>query len=70
MTLDPPFHVLPPEVVLKGSGSAKFSSEIRKVTFEDAPSAYKPGIPYQGKVTNEKQRPQISLTTLSTFCYQ
>ncbi|XP_046891299.1 alpha-2-macroglobulin-like isoform X2 [Hypomesus transpacificus] len=37
-------------VVLKGSGSTTFSSAIRKVTFEDAPSAYKPGIPYQGKI--------------------
>ncbi|XP_042270737.1 alpha-2-macroglobulin-like protein 1 isoform X1 [Thunnus maccoyii] len=37
-------------VILKGSGRTTFSSHIRTVTFEDAPAAYKPGIPFEGKV--------------------
>lgn len=37
-------------VILKGSGRASFSSQIRAVTFEDVPAAYKPGIPFEGKV--------------------
>ncbi|KAG7222442.1 hypothetical protein INR49_016254, partial [Caranx melampygus] len=37
-------------VVLKGSGQTSFSSSIRVVTFEDVPAAYKPGIPFEGKV--------------------
>lgn len=37
-------------VILKGSGRASFSSQIRTVTFEDVPAAYKPGIPFEGKV--------------------
>ncbi|XP_023284214.1 alpha-2-macroglobulin-like isoform X1 [Seriola lalandi dorsalis] len=37
-------------VVLKGSGRTSFSSHIRTVTFEDVPAAYKPGIPFEGKV--------------------
>lgn len=41
-------------VILKGSGQAIFSSHIRTVTFEDVPSAYKPGIPFEGKVIKKK----------------
>uniref|UniRef100_A0A7N8WY82 Alpha-2-macroglobulin-like n=1 Tax=Mastacembelus armatus TaxID=205130 RepID=A0A7N8WY82_9TELE len=41
------FH---PGVILKGSGSTRFSNVIRTVTFEDIPAAYKPGIPFEGKV--------------------
>ncbi|XP_028319635.1 alpha-2-macroglobulin-P-like [Gouania willdenowi] len=37
-------------VVLKGVGLSSFSSDIRTVTFEDVPEAYKPGIPFEGKV--------------------
>lgn len=37
-------------VVLKGVGQTSFSSQVRTVTFEDVPPAYKPGIPFQGKV--------------------
>ncbi|KAM7413699.1 hypothetical protein PAMA_020876 [Pampus argenteus] len=37
-------------VILKGSGHTSFSSLIRRVTFEDVPAAYKPGIPFEGKV--------------------
>uniref|UniRef100_A0A3B5LAP7 A2ML1 protein n=1 Tax=Xiphophorus couchianus TaxID=32473 RepID=A0A3B5LAP7_9TELE len=37
-------------VVLKGSGMASLSSQIRTVTFEDVPGAYKPGIPFEGKI--------------------
>ncbi|XP_070827272.1 alpha-2-macroglobulin-like protein 1 isoform X3 [Chaetodon trifascialis] len=37
-------------VVLKGSGRTSFSSHIRTVSFEDVPAAYKPGIPFEGKV--------------------
>lgn len=39
-----------PGVLLQGSGRTSFSSQIRTVTFEDVPSAYKPGIPFEGKV--------------------
>ncbi|XP_047450424.1 alpha-2-macroglobulin-like protein 1 isoform X2 [Mugil cephalus] len=37
-------------VILKGSGQASFSSQIRTITFEDVPEAYKPGIPFEGKI--------------------
>ncbi|XP_036391806.1 alpha-2-macroglobulin isoform X2 [Megalops cyprinoides] len=37
-------------VLLKGSGSARLSSDIVTVTFEESPQAFKPGIPYEGKV--------------------
>ncbi len=37
-------------VILKGTGRTSFSSHIRTVTFEDVPAAYKPGIPFEGKV--------------------
>ncbi|XP_053176559.1 alpha-2-macroglobulin isoform X2 [Scomber japonicus] len=37
-------------VILKGNGRTSFSSHIRTVTFEDVPPAYKPGIPFEGKV--------------------
>lgn len=37
-------------VILKGSGQTTFSSHIRTITFEDVPSAYKPGIMFEGKV--------------------
>nr|XP_057936680.1 alpha-2-macroglobulin-like protein 1 isoform X2 [Doryrhamphus excisus] len=37
-------------VILKSSGKTSFSSLIRTVTFEDVPEAYKPGIPFEGKV--------------------
>ncbi|KAM3615928.1 uncharacterized protein V6R79_009822 [Siganus canaliculatus] len=37
-------------VVLEGSGRTSFSSQIRTVTFENIPQAYKPGIPFEGKV--------------------
>uniref|UniRef100_A0A1A7Y2Z2 Alpha-2-macroglobulin-like 1 n=1 Tax=Iconisemion striatum TaxID=60296 RepID=A0A1A7Y2Z2_9TELE len=37
-------------VILKGSGSTSFTSQIRTVTFEDVPSSYKPGIPFEGKI--------------------
>uniref|UniRef100_A0A8C6L946 Alpha-2-macroglobulin-like 1 n=1 Tax=Nothobranchius furzeri TaxID=105023 RepID=A0A8C6L946_NOTFU len=44
-------HVrLYPGVTLKSSGSATFTSQIRTITFEDVPSSYKPGIPFEGKV--------------------
>lgn len=29
---------------------ASLSSQIRTITFEDVPGAYKPGIPFEGKV--------------------
>lgn len=37
-------------VTLKGSGSVRITSEIVKVTFEDTPQTYRPGIPFEGKV--------------------
>ncbi|XP_068561676.1 alpha-2-macroglobulin isoform X2 [Cebidichthys violaceus] len=37
-------------VILKGNGQTSFSNKIRMVTFEDVPAAYKPGIPFEGKV--------------------
>ncbi|KAM9853538.1 alpha-2-macroglobulin-like protein 1 [Aulostomus maculatus] len=37
-------------VILKGTGYTSFSSHIRTVVFEDVPAAYKPGIPFEGKV--------------------
>ncbi|XP_061683472.1 alpha-2-macroglobulin-like protein 1 isoform X2 [Syngnathoides biaculeatus] len=37
-------------VILKGTGRATFSAWIRTVTFEDVAQAYKPGIPFEGKV--------------------
>ncbi|XP_067087782.1 alpha-2-macroglobulin-like protein 1 [Osmerus mordax] len=37
-------------VVMKGSGSAVFTSIIRDVTFEGVPSYFKPGILFQGKI--------------------
>lgn len=43
--------IVPAGVVLKGSGSATFTRIIRQVTFEDVSDYYKPGVPYQGKVT-------------------
>ncbi|XP_069577571.1 alpha-2-macroglobulin isoform X1 [Brachyistius frenatus] len=37
-------------VVLKGNGVTSFSTRIRTITFKDVPAAYKPGIPFEGKV--------------------
>ncbi|XP_036005772.1 alpha-2-macroglobulin-like protein 1 isoform X1 [Fundulus heteroclitus] len=37
-------------VVLKGSGTASLSFQLRTITFEDVPAAYKPGIPFEGKI--------------------
>ncbi|XP_040902892.1 alpha-2-macroglobulin isoform X2 [Toxotes jaculatrix] len=37
-------------VIIKGSAQTSFNSHIRTVTFEDVPAAYKPGIPFEGKV--------------------
>ncbi|KAM9318181.1 alpha-2-macroglobulin [Pholidichthys leucotaenia] len=37
-------------VILKGYGKTGFSSSIRTCSFEDVPEAYKPGIPFEGKV--------------------
>ncbi|KAF7641777.1 hypothetical protein LDENG_00272460 [Lucifuga dentata] len=37
-------------VILKGRGVTTFTSHIRTVTFENVPAAYKPGIPFEGKV--------------------
>uniref|UniRef100_A0A3Q2YD26 Alpha-2-macroglobulin-like protein 1 n=1 Tax=Hippocampus comes TaxID=109280 RepID=A0A3Q2YD26_HIPCM len=37
-------------VILKGTGRTRFSAVIRTVTFEDVPEAYKPGIPFEGKI--------------------
>ncbi|XP_077422124.1 alpha-2-macroglobulin-like protein 1 [Vanacampus margaritifer] len=37
-------------VTLQGTGRARFSAVIRTVTFEDVPQAYRPGIPFSGKV--------------------
>ncbi|KAL6104971.1 a2ml1 [Pungitius sinensis] len=37
-------------VVLKGGGRSTFSRIVRKVTFKDLPTAYKTGIPLEGKV--------------------
>ncbi|XP_062335112.1 alpha-2-macroglobulin-like protein 1 [Osmerus eperlanus] len=45
-------------VVLKGSGSATFTSVIRQVTFEDVSAYYKPGVSYQGKI--KMMRPDSS----------
>lgn len=55
-TYDDSFHVTAEMeefgtgVVLKGSGGTTFSSHIRTVSFEDVSDAYKPGIPFEGKV--------------------
>uniref|UniRef100_H2L543 Alpha-2-macroglobulin-like protein 1 n=1 Tax=Oryzias latipes TaxID=8090 RepID=H2L543_ORYLA len=37
-------------VILKASGSASFTTQIRTVSFEDLPSSYKPGLPLEGKI--------------------
>ncbi|XP_061574702.1 alpha-2-macroglobulin-like protein 1 isoform X2 [Cololabis saira] len=37
-------------VILKGSGKTTFTSQMRTVTFQDVPEAYKPGLPFDGKV--------------------
>ncbi|XP_036070459.1 alpha-2-macroglobulin-like protein 1 [Oryzias melastigma] len=37
-------------VVLKASGSAIFTSQVRTITFEDVSSSYKPGLPLEGKI--------------------
>uniref|UniRef100_A0A3P9LXA8 Alpha-2-macroglobulin-like 1 n=1 Tax=Oryzias latipes TaxID=8090 RepID=A0A3P9LXA8_ORYLA len=37
-------------VILKGSGSASFTTQIRTISFEDVPSSFKPGLPLDGKV--------------------
>ncbi|XP_030599943.1 alpha-2-macroglobulin isoform X2 [Archocentrus centrarchus] len=37
-------------VMLKGYGGTTFTSYIRTLNFEDVPEAYKPGIPFEGKV--------------------
>ncbi|XP_068441650.1 alpha-2-macroglobulin isoform X2 [Clinocottus analis] len=37
-------------VVLTGSGQSHLTAVLRTVTFEDAPAAYQPGIPLEGKV--------------------
>lgn len=37
-------------VTLKGYGQTSFTCDIRTVTFEDVPEAYKPGIPFEGKI--------------------
>uniref|UniRef100_A0A669DFR7 Alpha-2-macroglobulin n=1 Tax=Oreochromis niloticus TaxID=8128 RepID=A0A669DFR7_ORENI len=37
-------------VILKGYGQTSFTCDIRTVTFEDVPEAYKPGIPFEGKI--------------------
>ncbi|XP_058490209.1 alpha-2-macroglobulin [Solea solea] len=37
-------------VFLKGRGQTTFSTHIRIATFEDVAAAYKPGIPFEGKV--------------------
>lgn len=44
-----------PGVVLKGFGQTGFSSKVRTVTFKSVPAAYKPGIPFQGKVAGPAQ---------------
>ena len=57
------WSVLPPGVVIKGSGSAVFTSIIRDVTFEDVPSYFRPGILFQGKVITQ-------LSAVVELCYQ
>ncbi|KAM4627145.1 alpha-2-macroglobulin isoform 2-T2 [Polymixia lowei] len=37
-------------VILQGSGRTIFTNEIRTVSFENVPAAYKPGITFEGKV--------------------
>ncbi|KAJ8397187.1 hypothetical protein AAFF_G00440210 [Aldrovandia affinis] len=37
-------------VVLKGTGSLRITSEIVTVTFEETPQAFKPEIPFEGKI--------------------
>ncbi|XP_024144818.1 alpha-2-macroglobulin-like protein 1 isoform X3 [Oryzias melastigma] len=37
-------------VTLKASGSARFTTRVRTITFEDVSSAYKPGLPFNGKI--------------------
>ncbi|XP_023130414.2 alpha-2-macroglobulin-like protein 1 isoform X1 [Amphiprion ocellaris] len=37
-------------VILKGNGRTTFNSHIRTASFEDVPAAYKPGIPFEGKI--------------------
>ncbi|KAK5621424.1 hypothetical protein CRENBAI_006807 [Crenichthys baileyi] len=37
-------------VVIKGSGTTTLSSQIKTITFEDVPGAYRPGIPFEGKI--------------------
>ncbi|MEQ2187511.1 hypothetical protein GOODEAATRI_005428 [Goodea atripinnis] len=37
-------------VIIKGSGTTTLSSQIKTITFEDVPAAYRPGIPFEGKI--------------------
>ncbi|KAF6734888.1 Alpha-2-macroglobulin-like protein 1 [Oryzias melastigma] len=37
-------------VILKASGSARFTTQIRGVSFEEVPSSFKPGLPFEGKI--------------------
>ncbi|MEQ2220467.1 hypothetical protein ILYODFUR_005762, partial [Ilyodon furcidens] len=37
-------------VIIKGSGTTTLSSQIKTITFEDVPAAYRPGIPFEGKL--------------------
>lgn len=55
-------------VVLKGFGQTSFSSQVRTVTFEDVPAAYKPGILFQGKVAPAVRfRPTVGLCRMQKF---
>ena len=48
-----PLSVLPPGVVVKGQGSARFTSFIRDIMFEGVPSYFRPGNLVQGKVNTQ-----------------
>ncbi|XP_030632003.1 alpha-2-macroglobulin [Chanos chanos] len=37
-------------VIMKGQDSTRFTTQIVSMAFEDAPHAYRPGIPYEGKI--------------------
>uniref|UniRef100_A0A3B3ILA2 Alpha-macroglobulin receptor-binding domain-containing protein n=1 Tax=Oryzias latipes TaxID=8090 RepID=A0A3B3ILA2_ORYLA len=54
-------------VILKASGSASFTTQIRTVSFEDLPSSYKPGLPLEGKVIISMQDTVVALQALAKY---
>ncbi|XP_064158470.1 alpha-2-macroglobulin-like isoform X2 [Anguilla rostrata] len=58
-------------MTLKGSGSLRITGDIVTVAFEETPQAYKPGIPFEGKVkvTGPDSTPLANETVLLVTSY-